>query len=259
MSPYPDHRAPSAHDCQAACAGLVALHGEVRRDLAPTSDWQHDAAQCGKVPGVIEALIATILSQNTTNKNSSAAMRNLMATFDGDLHRMREAGADAIAQAIVQGGLSQVKGRVIKKMLDHVAATQPTLSLDYLHDLPDAEALAVLQSFAGVGPKTASCVLLFCLNRESFAVDTHVWRIAKRLGWVPDHASRDQTYLHLDERIPAELKYPLHVLMVQHGKCCPECAPNHRPQQAALGPCPLQPVRVAKAHAPKRRRMQASG
>ena len=81
----------------------------------------------------------------------------------------------------------------------------------------------------GVGPKTASCVLLFCLQRESFAVDTHVYRIAGLLGWRPKNASRDETHAHLEVRIPDEEKYGLHILMVGHeckagGKSVGKCA-----------------------------------
>lgn len=63
-----------------------------------------------------------------------------------------------------------------------------------------------------------SCVLLFCLRRADFPVDTHVWKIALALGWVPRHATRDTTYAHLNGRVPAEIKHALHVLLVEHGK-----------------------------------------
>ena len=77
---------------------------------------------------------------------------------------------------------------------------------------------AELCRFKGVGPKTASCVMLFELQRQDFPVDTHVWKIAIALGWVPKSASRDQTYEHLNEIVPDEIKYELHVLLVRHGK-----------------------------------------
>lgn len=80
-----------------------------------------------------------------------------------------------------------------------------------------------LLSFQGVGPKTASCVLLFCLRRDSFAVDTHVHRITGLLGWRPAGANREETQAHLEARVPDEDKYGIHVLMVTHGKTCGEC------------------------------------
>jgi endonuclease-3 len=64
----------------------------------------------------------------------------------------------------------------------------------------------MLSRFKGVGTKTISCVLMFCLGREDFPVDTHVWRITKALGWVPAKASRDQTYAHLSTRVPPDIR-----------------------------------------------------
>ncbi|KAI0754044.1 DNA glycosylase [Daedaleopsis nitida] len=80
-----------------------------------------------------------------------------------------------------------------------------------------------LVSYDGVGPKTASCVLLFCLGRSSFPVDTHVFRLSRLLGWVPPKADRVTAQAHLDLRISDELKYGLHVLMVGHGRRCKGC------------------------------------
>ena len=60
--------------------------------------------------------------------------------------------------------------------------------------------------YKGVGPKTAACVLMFCLGRFEFPVDTHVWRITKSLGWVPPKASREEAYEHLNQHIPDDIK-----------------------------------------------------
>jgi endonuclease III len=87
-----------------------------------------------------------------------------------------------------------------------------------------------------VGPKTASCVLLFCLQREDFAVDTHVYRITGLLGWRPKAASREETYAHLNVRVPDEDKYGLHILLVGHGKKCDECRAGGK----SIGKCELR-------------------
>ena len=65
---------------------------------------------------------------------------------------------------------------------------------------------------------------MFAMGRESFAVDTHVWRLTKALSWVPESATRDQTFNHLDLRIPGHLKFPLHTLLVLHGRSCENCS-----------------------------------
>ncbi|KAL8966507.1 MAG: hypothetical protein Q9197_005941, partial [Variospora fuerteventurae] len=72
------------------------------------------------------------------------------------------------------------------------------LSLDHLHALPDASVFSTLLSYPGIGVKTTSCVLMFCLRRPSFAVDTHVFRLCKWLGWVPGTADRDKTFMHCE-------------------------------------------------------------
>lgn len=76
--------------------------------------------------------------------------------------------------AIRCGGLSKVKSKVIKKILDQTMERYGKLSLDHLHSASDEDSMRELVSFDGVGPKTASCVLLFCLGRESFAVDSRL-------------------------------------------------------------------------------------
>ncbi|GHJ87631.1 hypothetical protein NliqN6_4033 [Naganishia liquefaciens] len=100
---------------------------------------------------------------------------------------------------------------------------QHVLSLDHLHAFSKDEAMEALLRFPGVGVKTSSCTLLFCLSRASFAVDTHVHRLCSWLGWIPPKATRDQAFFHLDTKIPDEHKYALHVLMWQHGVACPSC------------------------------------
>ncbi|KAF8453002.1 DNA glycosylase [Terfezia claveryi] len=98
------------------------------------------------------------------------------------------------------------------------------LSLDYLHNLSDDAAMDKLTSFDGIGFKTASCVMLFCMSRDSFAVDTHVFRLARFLNWVPpDKANRETTFWHLDAKLPGEHKYALHQLFIKHGRTCKWC------------------------------------
>ena len=72
--------------------------------------------------------------------------------------------------------------------------------------MPDEEIKAQLMRFKGVGAKTVACVLMFCLQRAEFPVDTHVWRISKALGWVAPAATHDQAYAHLNERVPTDIK-----------------------------------------------------
>jgi endonuclease-3 len=139
-----------------------------------------------------------------------------------------DGGQEKLEEAIRCGGLAGVKSKVILKILDQTITKYNTYSLDHLHQATTEDAMQELLSFDGVGPKTASCVLLFCLQREDFAVDTHVHRITGLLGWRTKTMNREQTYHHLNKKIPDELKYGLHVLFVLHGKRCDECKAGGR-------------------------------
>ncbi|PFH61719.1 hypothetical protein XA68_16440 [Ophiocordyceps unilateralis] len=236
QSPFPDWAHPTPAECALAHDILAQLHGDrVRpeRVVAPAA-----TAGCGNSPSVLDALVRTILSQNTSDRNSSRAKRDMDAVYGGSDHwdAIAEGGQEKLQRAIQSGGLSVVKSRVIIQVLQQAKARYGVYSLDHLFDASDDDAMREMLSFQGVGPKTASCVLLFCLRRASFAVDTHVYRITGLLGWRPPKASREDTQAHLDALIPAEEKYPLHILLINHGKRCAECRAGGK----SLGRCELR-------------------
>lgn len=235
-SPFPDFPHPTPDEARLAHRILSSLHGARKRPTeikAPTS-----RAGCGDSPSVLDALVRTILSQNTSDTNSTRAKRSMDAVYGGsDAWEAIAAGGPAkLQEAIKCGGLAGVKSKVITNLLAAVHERHGSYSLDHLFSASDDDAMRELIGFPGVGPKTASCVLLFCLGRESFAVDTHVWRITGLLGWRPATATRDETYAHLDVRIPDEDKYGLHILLVGHGKKCEECRAGGK----NLGKCELR-------------------
>lgn len=179
-----------------------------------------------------------------------------------DWNKVRVADVKDIEEAIKRGGLARTKSKSIKAILEKVyedgqarhealkkekeegvkadvlgadalpqsikdleiaSAEQDVLSLQYMHGLTGEQAMEELTQFPGIGAKTASCVILFCLRRPSFAVDTHVFRLCKWLKWIPENATRDKTFSHCEVRIPSELKYSLHQLFIRHGKTCGRC------------------------------------
>ena len=235
-SPFPDFSHPTSEECKLAHRILASLHGpriRPREVVASTT-----RAGCGDSPSVLDALVRTILSQNTSNANSTRAkqsMDNVYGSSD-NWDAIVAGGEVKLQEAIKCGGLSVVKSKVIISILKQSYEKYGKYSLDHLHEASSEEAMREMISFQGVGPKTASCVLLFCLQRESFAVDTHVWRITGLLGWRPKHASRDETYAHLDVMIPDEDKYGLHILLVTHGRQCEECKAGGK----NLGKCELR-------------------
>ncbi|KAI1486242.1 base excision DNA repair protein [Biscogniauxia mediterranea] len=237
QSPFPDFAHPTPAECKLAHQILISLHGErVRPESLTAAPAQR--AGCGDSPSVLDALVRTILSQNTSDKNSTRAKLNMDAVYGGsDKWEAIVAGGQAkLQKAIESGGLSVVKSKAIIRILEQARERYGTYSLDHLFQASDDDAMREMLSFQGVGPKTASCVLLFCLRRESFAVDTHVHRIAGLLGWRPRDCTRDQAHAHLDARVPDEDKYGLHVLLIKHGKTCEECRAGGK----NLGKCELR-------------------
>lgn len=148
-----------------------------------------------------------------------------------------------------------------EKHQEVLKAESHVLSLDHLHLLPSEQVFDKLTKYPGIGPKTASCVLLFCLQRPSFAVDTHVFRLCQYLSWTPPDAlvrenkwpkvGRESCYAHCDVRIPDEYKYALHYLMIKHGKTCGRCrAATGMGSEGWKKGCPIE--HLVKRHGAKK-------
>jgi endonuclease-3 len=142
-------------------------------------------------------------------------------------------GADptAIAEAIRVGGLARVKAPRIKAVVEGVWARRGSFDLAFLAQMPLEEAKAWLRSLPGVGPKTAACVLLFALGRPALPVDTHVHRVARRLGLVPLRVGAADAHELLEDMLAADEVYPFHMSLIKHGRrickaqrpLCPRC------------------------------------
>jgi endonuclease-3 len=165
----------------------------------------------------LSELVATVLSQNTSDVNSGRAYRSLISTF-GRWDKVADASVDDIAAAIAGGGLSRVKAPRIKAILQRIRDERGSLDLGFLADVPLPQAREWLQSLPGVGPKTAACVLLFSLGRPAFPVDTHVYRVSKRLGLIENGLSPAGAHLVLERLVPEDAFYRFHMNMVAHGR-----------------------------------------
>ena len=165
----------------------------------------------------LDELIATILSQSTTNINSHRAFASLKARFP-DWEQVRRARPASIASAIKSGGLANVKSVVIKNILDEISAQRGNLDLSFLKTGPLEEARSFLLSLKGVGPKTAACVLLFSCNRPVFPMDTHIFRILRRMGILPEKISDELAHQMIEKLIPAQKSYSLHINLITHGR-----------------------------------------
>jgi endonuclease-3 len=175
-------------------------------------------------------LVLTILSQNTSDTNSRRAYTSLMKTFDS-WDRILKADTKEIASAIRSGGLAEVKAKYIKNALQALKKERADLDLSFLMDMTVEDARKWLIKLPGVGMKTASCVLLFSLGMPAFPVDTHVYRVAGRLGLVGKKVSVDAAHLEMERMTPPEDIYRCHVLLIEHGRktckaqrpLCPSC------------------------------------
>ncbi len=165
----------------------------------------------------LSELVLTILSQNTADVNTArayAALRARFATWDEVL----AAPTEQVAEAIRIGGLADIKAPRIQAILKQLREERGVLDLGFLADLPLEEARAYLISLHGVGPKTAACVLLFALHRPALPVDTHVHRVALRVGLVSPKTSADKTHALLEAQLLPEAYYPFHLNVIRHGR-----------------------------------------
>ncbi len=176
----------------------------------------------------IDELIATILSQHTSDLNTERAFASLRTRFPTWDAVIVATDAD-VADAIRVGGLADVKAPRIRQVLRAVREHVGSFDLSFLATLPLDEARSWLTALNGVGPKTASCVLLFSLDQPAMPVDTHVHRVSLRLGLIPDRTSAERAHALLESIVPDGEAYAAHMLMIRHGRTTcvarrPKCA-----------------------------------
>jgi endonuclease-3 len=177
-------------------------------------------------------LVLTILSQNTSDTNSGRAFMRLVQRFP-DWQELMDAPVEEIEREIAVGGLAKQKAPRIKAALRAVWDARGSFDLDFLRDLPLDEAKGWLRELKGVGPKTAACVLMFALGRPALPVDTHVHRVAQRLGLVPANATPEKAHDILEAVLDPQMVYPFHISLIKHGRrLC-------RSQRPLCRECPL--------------------
>jgi endonuclease III len=162
-------------------------------------------------------LVLTILSQNTSDTNSGRAFMRLRKRFP-TWEAVMNAPPEEIEDAIAVGGLSRIKTPRIKAALEAVHEKRGSFDLGLLRDLSLEESKAWLRDLNGVGPKTAACVLMFALGRPALPVDTHVHRVAQRLGLVPTKATAEKAHDILESKLTPDEVYPFHIMLIKHGR-----------------------------------------
>lgn len=183
----------------------------------------------------VSELVLTMLSQNTADSNSGRAFVRLLEAFPSWDAVAAAALPDLIA-AIQPGGLAPTKAPRIQAALLDIQERTGGFDLAFLADMPLEEARAWLRSIHGVGPKTVACVLMFALGRPAMPVDTHVFRVATRLGLIPEREAKaamtaEKAHVLLERLVPQDDFYAFHIALIKHGRriCaaqsprCPEC------------------------------------
>lgn len=165
----------------------------------------------------LDTLIETILSQNTTDLNSHKAFRALKQAYPRWEMMKREKPA-RVASIIRSGGLAEIKARRILDALDFIERERGVLDLDFLRTMPPKEVDAWLARIKGVGPKTRSIVMLFSLDMPTFPVDTHIHRVARRLGLIGSRTSREKAQEEMARLVPTEEYYNFHINIIEHGR-----------------------------------------
>jgi len=182
----------------------------------------------------LEELILTVLSQNTSDVNRDRAYQAMRAQFP-TWEATAAADERELAAAIRPGGLSNVKAPRILAILRQIQEREGgSPDLSWMRGAPSNRVRDYLTSLPGVGPKTAACVLAFSLGRPALPVDTHVYRVARRLGFVGPRVDAARAHVVMEEAVPPRLRVRMHVGLIRLGR---EICRAGRP---ACEVCPLQ-------------------
>ena len=167
----------------------------------------------------LHELISTVLSHKTNGVNEEKAFNQLWQQY-GSWQAIADAPVDAITELIAPANYPEVKAPRIKAILQTIIAERGAPDIEFLADLPIEQALAWLTALPGVGPKTATLVLLFCFHKPVLPVDTHVHRVSGRIGLIGPRATADQAHDLLLGLLPpdATLLWNFHHNMLKHGQ-----------------------------------------
>jgi len=195
---------------------IERIHARLRTAYGSSAAGAHTPVQAVS-RDLVDTLVMTILSQNTTDRNSERAFRRLRERFP-TWEAVMEAPPGEVVRAIEVGGLAPTKGPRIQSILRQIKEDRGSIDLSFLEGLSDQEAMDYLCSFRGVGPKTAAVVLLFGLGRDVFPVDTHVHRVVRRLGLADDRDTPEKVQRTVGELLPPGAARDLHVNLIRHGR-----------------------------------------
>lgn len=204
---------PVTHEAEALRAKLKRIEASFTEVYGPRL-WRAE----NYTDDIVGALMGTVLSQNTSDLNSGRAYQSLKAAFPGGWDDVRTANVSRVADAIRAGGLANVKAPRLQAILQDIYDRHGATNLDHIREWDDAAIRAYLRGFHGVGAKTAACVLMFNLGRPVLPVDTHVHRVASRLGLIGPKVGADAAHDILQSLLDDSSVYSFHVHFIEHGR-----------------------------------------
>ncbi|MEM6282318.1 MAG: endonuclease III [Chloroflexota bacterium] len=165
----------------------------------------------------LDTLIGTILSQNTTDKNSGRAFQNLKDTYPTYMDVLN-ADVDDLIDVIRVAGLGNQKGPRIQRALQKILDERGELDLEFLGDMDSETARNWLTDIKGIGLKTASIVVSFSFDGYAFPVDTHINRVSQRIGFTPPGTTPEKAHYIMEEIVPPADYFAFHIQLIQHGR-----------------------------------------
>ncbi|HSV13715.1 MAG TPA: hypothetical protein VLI90_05610 [Tepidisphaeraceae bacterium] len=157
---------------------------------------------------------------------------------------MANAPAAEVERHIRVSGLSNQKAPRIQSILRQIKQRHGKVDLQFLAKMDDDAAFEYLMQFHGVGPKTANCTLLFAFGKPLFPIDTHIHRIARRLGLIGAKATSEQAHALLKPLIAPADRYETHVLLIEHGRRTCKAINPRCDDCVLLRMCPFGETRV---------------
>ena len=197
-------------------SGLRQAKAKVRR-ISALLEREYGVPKRERTTDLLDVLVQTILSQNTNDQNRDRAYQRLKSRFprwEDILSGKRK----VVVEALRPGGLARQKAKRIVDILQWLRKREGKVSLAFLKRMGEEEIKETLGGLKGIGPKTAHCLLLFGLGREAFPVDTHILRVGKRLGFIPEEIDAEKAHAWMHPLVPKGKALSLHVNLIRHGR-----------------------------------------
>jgi len=180
-----------------------------------------------------ETLVITIISQNTSDRNTEKAFAKLSEAFPITPEALANAEIGKIEECLKIAGLYRNKARIIKQV-SAIIIEKFGGKLENILALPFEKAREVLMQLPGVGPKSADVLLLFSANKPTIPVDTHVNRVSKRLGLAPADGDYESVREALQQLYKPKDYFEVHILLILLGrKYC-------KARKPICKPCPVK-------------------